>query len=88
MSLWPSRAAAWPKGVPESSKFLAKEWRSVWGIFEISGTSQVLDSVTLAAAETKTISLRLMGPYSYPDKITIRVSVNGGPTQAVPISCD
>jgi len=39
-------------------------------------------------AGTQTVSLRLTGPYSYPDTITIRARVNGGEFQHAQVSCN
>jgi len=57
------------------------------GLFDTTNSPEVYDSLTLTAAETKTVSLHLVGPYSYPDKITIRVQVNDGAWQQVQVSC-
>ena len=57
------------------------------GVFDSTGSPEVYDMLTLTAAETKTVSLHLLGPYSYPDKITIRVQVNDQPWQQAQVSC-
>ena len=57
------------------------------GVFDSTGSPEVYDMLTLTAAETKTVSLHLVGPYSYPDKITIRVQVNDQPWQQAQVSC-
>jgi hypothetical protein len=57
------------------------------GVFDTSGSSEVNGTLTLNAAETKTVSLRLAGPYSYPDKITIRAYINDLSPQHVQVSC-
>ncbi len=47
------------------------------GVFDTFDSSEVTDSLTFSTAETKMISLRLMGPYGYPKDITLRTNVNG-----------
>ncbi len=46
------------------------------GVFDGYTTPEVTDTLTFQAAETHSVQLRLLGPYSYPDTITIRVNVN------------
>jgi hypothetical protein len=58
------------------------------GSFDKFGKPYVTDAIRFAAAETKTISLRLVGPYSYPNAIVIRVRVNGGDPANVALSCN
>ncbi|HEY5982017.1 MAG TPA: NBR1-Ig-like domain-containing protein, partial [Anaerolineales bacterium] len=52
------------------------------GYFESPGggapSPAVTGSVTFNQADTKTINLRFVGPYPYPDNITILLRVNGG----------
>ena len=57
------------------------------GVFDSSGTPEVTGSQQFSAAGTQRISLRLTGPYSYPDKITIRVKVNAAQWQNVLVAC-
>ncbi len=47
------------------------------GVFDGYTTPELTDTLTFQATETQSVQLRLLGPYSYPDTITIRVNVNG-----------
>ncbi len=38
-------------------------------------------------AGTKTVNLRFVGPYPYPDNITVRVRVNGGDWHSAKVGC-
>jgi hypothetical protein len=61
------------------------------GYFETSGTSgpspYVTGAVTFNEADTKTISLRFVGPYPYPDDITMTFRVNGGTWHNAKVMC-
>lgn len=57
------------------------------GVFDGFAAPEVRDSLTFNAAETQSVRLRLVGPYSYPDTITIRVRVNGGDWQQAAVAC-
>jgi hypothetical protein len=57
------------------------------GIFDGYGSPSVSDSLTFTTAETKTITLRLTGPYSYADTITIRGTVNGSNLPPAVVAC-
>jgi hypothetical protein len=48
---------------------------------------QVDGSVTFDQAGTKTINLRFVGPYPYPDDITVSLRVNGGTWHNTKLSC-
>ncbi len=61
------------------------------GNFQV-GSSGALDPVEYGnavfdAAGTKTISLRFVGPYPYPDDITVMVRVNDGDWHSTKLSC-
>jgi hypothetical protein len=58
------------------------------GLFDQFAAPFVQDSLVFDGAGTQTVSLRLTGPYSYPDTITIRARVNGGEFQHAQGSCD
>ena len=45
------------------------------------------DSVVFEQAGTQTINLRFVGPYPYPDDITINLRVNGGEWHNVKLAC-
>ncbi len=47
----------------------------------------VSGSLTFEQPETKTINLRFVGPYPYPDNISINLRVNGGEFQTTKLSC-
>lgn len=57
------------------------------GVFSNFASPGVRDALTFNVAETKTISLRLVGPYSYPAAITIRARVNGGEWKDAAVAC-
>ena len=57
------------------------------GVFEDNGTPEVKGALTFSAAGTQRVALHLLGPYSYPDKITIRVKVNDAPSQSILVTC-
>ena len=58
------------------------------GYFEENGLSPyVTGTVVFDQADTKTINLRFVGPYPYPDDITINLRVNGGEWQNTRLSC-
>jgi hypothetical protein len=61
------------------------------GNFQISPTGPVSPEVTgtlvFDQADTKTINLRFVGPYPYPDDITINLRVNGGEFHHAKLSC-
>ena len=61
------------------------------GYFETSGTSgpspSVTGTVTFNQADTKTISLRFVGPYPYPADITMLLRVNGGQWHNAKVMC-
>ncbi len=44
-------------------------------------------NVVFDDAGTKTISLRFVGPYPYPDNITVIIRVNGGDSHNTKLSC-
>src|SRR5574341_199782 len=61
------------------------------GNFQTSPTGPVSPVVTgtlvFNQADTKTISLRFVGPYPYPDDITVNLRVNGGAWHNTKLSC-
>jgi hypothetical protein len=57
------------------------------GVFDTFDSPYVTDVLKFVGPETQTVSLRLKGPYAYPDAITIRARANGGDVQVVPLSC-
>ena len=57
------------------------------GTFATFASPYVSDAWQFATAEKKTVALRLIGPYVYPDKITIRARVNGGDWQQAQVAC-
>lgn len=57
------------------------------GVFDRYAAPEVRGSLTFKAAGTQSVSLRLVGPYSYPDTITIRVQVNGGDWHQANVVC-
>jgi hypothetical protein len=57
------------------------------GVFDTFAAPYVSDGLKFTTAEMKTVTLRLVGPYSYPNTITIRVRVNGGDWQQAQVSC-
>jgi len=61
------------------------------GNFQSSPTGPVAPNVTGAIefdqAGTKTINLRFVGPYPYPDDITVNLRVNGGEWYNTKLSC-
>jgi hypothetical protein len=61
------------------------------GNFQTSPTGPVLSVVTgtlgFDQADTKTINLRFIGPYPYPDDITVNLRVNGGDWQSTKLAC-
>jgi hypothetical protein len=58
------------------------------GYFEDHGlTPYVTGTVAFAQAETKAINLRFVGPYPYPDDITVTLRVNGGEWHNARLSC-
>jgi Ig-like domain from next to BRCA1 gene len=57
------------------------------GVFDTFNSPEVSDSMAFDAAGTKTVSLRLIGPYTYPEKVTIRARVNGKDLPAFTVSC-
>jgi hypothetical protein len=50
-------------------------------------TPNVSDSLVFTGAGTQTITLHLLGPYTYPDSITIRGEVNGTNVSPVSVAC-
>jgi hypothetical protein len=57
------------------------------GVFDSDNSPEVRGSLTFKAAGTQSISLRLVGPYSYPDTITIRAQVNDGDWHQAHVVC-
>ena len=57
------------------------------GVFDSFDKPEVTDALTFNGAETKTIQLKLKGPFSYADSVTIRAKVNGKNLDAVTIPC-
>jgi len=57
------------------------------GVFDSNNTPEVKGTLTFKDAETQSVTLRLTGPYAYPDSITIRAYVNGN-VQEVPLVCN
>lgn len=57
------------------------------GTFDTFASPWVSDALKFTTAEKKTVALRLIGPYAYPDKITIRARVNGGDWQQAQVAC-
>jgi hypothetical protein len=57
------------------------------GIFEDHAAPQADGTWTFDAAKTETVSLHVVGPYAYPDSVTVRVSVNGTAWQSATASC-
>ena len=57
------------------------------GVFESNNTPEVKGTLTFEEAGTQTVILRLIGPYGYPESITIRVYVNDNAIE-VPLSCN
>lgn len=57
------------------------------GVFDKFASPYVADGMTFPSAKTNTVSLRLIGPYSYPNSITIRTRVNGGTPQSTQVAC-
>ncbi len=61
------------------------------GNFTIGYTTPVFPvdygNVVFDDAATKTIDLRFVGPYPYPDNITVMVRVNGGDWKSTKLSC-
>jgi len=58
------------------------------GVFDQFAAPFVEDRLVFDGAGTQTVSLRLTGPYSYPDTITLRARVNGGEFQLTQVSCN
>lgn len=57
------------------------------GIFASFASPEVSDSLIFNAADTQRVSLQVLGPYVYPDKITVRVYVNGKAYPETMVSC-
>ncbi len=59
------------------------------GYFEDNGglSSYVTGTVIFDRADTKRINLRFVGPYPYPDDITVFLRVNGGEFHNTKLSC-
>jgi hypothetical protein len=61
------------------------------GNFQTSPTGPVSPVVTgtlvFDQADTKTMGWRFVGPYPYPDDITVNLRVNGGPWHSAKLSC-
>ena len=57
------------------------------GVFDSFASPYVSDALKFTTAEKKTVALRLIGPYVYPDTITIRARVNGGDWQQAQVAC-
>jgi hypothetical protein len=57
------------------------------GVFETNNTPEVKGTLTFESAGTQTIILRLIGPYGYPDSITIRAYANDS-VMSIPVSCN
>lgn len=50
-------------------------------------TPTVTGTVVFDRSDTKTINLRFLGPYPYPDDITVVLRVNGGEWHNTKLSC-
>jgi hypothetical protein len=48
---------------------------------------EVTGSLVFAQADTKSIDLRFVGPYPYPDDITVNLRVNGGEWHSSKLAC-
>jgi hypothetical protein len=57
------------------------------GTFFGRNSPQVEGTATFAAAGTQTVNLRVVGPYSYPNSVTVRANVNGKAVQAAAVAC-
>ncbi len=58
------------------------------GYFEDNGLSPfVSGTVVFDQAQTKTVNLRFIGPYPYPDDITVNLRVNGGEWYSAKLAC-
>ena len=57
------------------------------GVFDTFDKPEVTDALTFNGAETKTIKLKLKGPFSYADSVTVRAKVNGKNLDAVTQPC-
>jgi len=61
------------------------------GYFQTSSTGPVslymTGTITFDQAGTKTMDYRFVGPYPYPDDITVTIRVNGGEWQNTKLSC-
>jgi hypothetical protein len=57
------------------------------GIFDGYAAPEVTGTLTFQTTETQSIQLRLTGPYSYPDTITIRAYVNGKDWPSTTVVC-
>jgi hypothetical protein len=57
------------------------------GSFDGFASPEVKDSLKFTAASTQTVQLRVVGPYGYPDGITVRGKVNGNDFNSVKIAC-
>jgi len=55
---------------------------------ENNGVSEsIKDALTFEKAETKTLSWRLTGPYTYPNDITVTIRVNDGEFKSATLNC-
>jgi hypothetical protein len=57
------------------------------GLFDGYASPEVTDTLTFQTTETQSVQLRLLGPYSYPDTITIRVMVNSKDWPTATVVC-
>ena len=57
------------------------------GMFTDSQSPESSGSLVITAPGTQRIGLQLQGPYSYPDKVTIRVYLNGANLPSVQVAC-
>jgi len=59
------------------------------GYFEDNGelTPYMIGTLLFERADTRTINLRFVGPYPYPDDITVNLKVNGGEWISAPLYC-
>ena len=57
------------------------------GTFDGFASPEVKDSLKFTAAGSQTVKLRVVGPFGYPDGITVRGSVNGNDFNPAKIDC-
>ena len=57
------------------------------GKFDTNNLPQVDGTATFTAAGTQTVNLRVVGPYSYPNSVTVRANLNGKAVQAATAAC-